>query len=123
MWGCRPACWCWPSRCPCSERCGCARRCGDSFMPACSIDLSELRGGKPPSAEQAQAWCRRLEAGEVLYFPHTPIPVPEEDLKFLLGQRQTGSALHKNIAYKPVRDQLSGVDEKSTEVDELRAVM
>jgi hypothetical protein len=92
-------------------------------MPACSIDLSELRGGKPPSAEQAQAWCRRLEAGEVLYFPHTPIPIPEDDLSFLLSQRQTGSALHKNIAYKPSRDQLSGVDEKSTEVDELRAVM
>lgn len=92
-------------------------------MPACSIDLSELSGGKPPSAEQAQAWCRRLEAGEVLYFPHTPIPIPEDDLSFLLSQRQTGSALHKNIAYKPVRDQLSGVDEKSTEVDELRAVM
>ena len=38
-----------------------------------------------------------------------------DDLTFLLGQQQTASSLHKNIAYKPDRDKLSGVDEKSAE--------
>jgi 3-deoxy-D-manno-oct-2-ulosonic acid (Kdo) hydroxylase len=95
-------------------------------MPVCAIALSALREGKPPTVDQARAWCERLEAGEILYFPETPVPIPADDLRFLLEQRQTGSGLHKNIAYKPVRDQLSGVDEKSTsaaEVEQLRAVM
>jgi hypothetical protein len=98
-------------------------------MPVCSIALSELKDGKPPSPpslEQARVWCRRLEAGEILHFPETPVPIPPDDLRFLLGQHQTGSALHKNIAYKPARDELSGADEKSAdraELDELRAVM
>jgi len=95
-------------------------------MPVCTISLNELRDHLPPSPEQPRAWCALLEAGEVLYFPQTPVPIPADDLRFLLDQRQTGSALHKNIAYKPARDQLSGVDEKSTdanEVEQLRAVM
>ncbi len=95
-------------------------------MPVCTILLTELRDKRPPTIDQARAWCARLEAGEILYFPETPVAVPADDLHFLLDQRQTGSALHKNIAYKPARDQLSGADEKSTnpaEVEQLRAVM
>jgi hypothetical protein len=95
-------------------------------VPVCSIPLNALRDGMPPTMDQARAWCERLEAGEILYFSETPVPIPPDDLRFLLEQRQTGSALHKNIAYKPVRDQLSGVDEKSTdpaEVEQLREVM
>jgi len=57
-------------------------------------------------------WCSKLEAGGILYFPETPVPIPHDDLEFLLGQQQTSSSLHKNIAYKPDRDKLSGVDEK-----------
>lgn len=64
-------------------------------------------------------WCSRLEAGEVLYFPETPVPIPADDLKFLLGQQQTSSSLHKNIAYKPDRDKLSGVDQKSADASEV----
>jgi len=95
-------------------------------MPVCTIALSDLRGGRPTLAEQARAWCARLEAGEILYFPETPVPIAADDLRFLLGQRQTGSALHKNIAYKPAIDTLSGFDAKTSdtaEVEQLRAVM
>ena len=59
-------------------------------------------------------WCSKLEAGGILYFPETPVPIPAPDLDFLLGQQQTLSSLHKNIAYKPDRDKLSGLDEKQT---------
>jgi hypothetical protein len=75
---------------------------------------------------QSNDWCAHLEAGGILYFPQTPVPIPPADLEFLLGQRQTGSGLHKNIAYKPNRDELSGVDRKSAtpaDVDQLHAVM
>jgi hypothetical protein len=62
----------------------------------------------------------------VLYFPQTPVPIPPDDLTFLLGQQQTSSTLHKNIAYKPDRDKLSGVDEKAAapaEVARMHEVM
>jgi len=95
-------------------------------MPVLSIPLTDLADGKPPDDAIARAWCERLEAGEILYFPETPLPIPAADLEFLLSARQTGSALHKNIAYKPAKDQLSGFDAKSTdaaEVEQLHAVM
>jgi len=67
------------------------------------------------SDAQAREWCARLEAGDILYFPETPVPIPLGDLPFLLGQRQTDSSLHKNIAYKPKSDTLSGVDTKAAD--------
>jgi hypothetical protein len=95
-------------------------------MPVCSISLDALGKGQPQGSDQARGWCERLEAGEILYFPETPVPIPVDDLSFLLSARQTGSALHKNIAYKPVRDQLSGFDAKSSdtaEIEQLHSVM
>ncbi len=68
---------------------------------------------------QARAWCQRLEAGDILYFPQTPIPFRPKDLSFLLGQQQTGSTLHKNIAYKPNLDTVSGLDASATGAAEL----
>ena len=79
-----------------------------------------------PSPEQARAWCARLEAGDILYFPQTPISLRPEDLSFLLGQQQTGSTLHKNIAYKPNLDSVSGLDASTTgaaELKQLQAIM
>ena len=104
-------------------------------MPVSSISADEveqiLNGGHAGAngsrgAEFARAWIARLEAGEVIYFPQTPVPVPHEDLAFLLGQHQTDSRLHKNIAYKPGIDRLSGVDEKAAdkvEFQRMHAVM
>ena len=66
--------------------------------------------GLEVSPEQARSWCAQLEAGEILYFPKTPVPLDGDDEAFLLGQQQTDSSLHKNIAYKPRVDRLSGVD-------------
>jgi 3-deoxy-D-manno-oct-2-ulosonic acid (Kdo) hydroxylase len=80
--------------------------------------------GEPVVESAAQAWCRRLEAGDILYFPQTPILLPPDDLSFLLGQQQTGSTLHKNIAYKPNLDSVSGLDDASqASVTQLKAIM
>jgi hypothetical protein len=78
-----------------------------------------------PSPGQAEAWCRRLEAGDILYFPQTPVPLRPEDLSFLLGRQQTGSTLHKNIAYKPNLDRVSGLDSSTggAELKQLQTVM
>ncbi|HEX7158947.1 MAG TPA: Kdo hydroxylase family protein, partial [Edaphobacter sp.] len=67
------------------------------------------------SGERKQAWCAELEAGAILYFPVSPVAVPENDIKFLRRQHQSSSSLHKNIAYKPELDKLSGVDAKGTD--------
>ncbi len=77
-------------------------------------------------AEQRRRWCAQLEAGEILFFPKTPIVIPEQDVQFLRGQQQTDSALHKNIAYKPNADALSGVDTHTADsaaLERLRGVM
>jgi 3-deoxy-D-manno-oct-2-ulosonic acid (Kdo) hydroxylase len=92
-------------------------------MAVLPISLEAL---KSPSPEQVHDWCSQLEAGDILYFPQTPIAIPESDLQFLLGQQQTDSSLHKNIAYKPAIDKLSGVDTKTADaqaVARLQAIM
>lgn len=87
-------------------------------MPVHSIALADLVNGLPANDATARAWCAQLEAGGVLYFPQTPLPLPAADLDFLLSRQQTGSRLHKNIAYKPGRDLLSGVDRSGSNAEE-----
>jgi hypothetical protein len=55
---------------------------------------------------------RRLESGDILYFPRTPFELSTEDREFLLSQRQSGASFHKNISYRPAKDRLKGVDQK-----------
>jgi hypothetical protein len=81
-------------------------------MAIISILTEQLQS---PSPDQLHDWCAQLEAGDILYFPQTPISIPESDLQFLLGQQQADSSLHKNIAYKPNIDKLSGVDTKTAD--------
>ncbi len=95
-------------------------------MPVHSILPGALSGARPRSNEQARDWCARLETGAILYFPQTPVPIPATDLQFLLSRHQSSSQLHKNIAYKPDRDLLSGADAKANtagELEQLHAVM
>jgi hypothetical protein len=61
------------------------------------------------SPDQHRQWCERLEAGCILFFPKSPIAIADSELQFLRGQQQTDSSLHKNIAYKPKTDELTGV--------------
>lgn len=77
------------------------------------------------SPEQVRLWCEQLESGDILYFPHTPVPLSDEELAFLRGQGQTGSRMHKNVAYKPAADKLSGYDEQlgAADIERLRATM
>ncbi len=72
-------------------------------------------GSLAPTPEESRSFCAQLEAGDILYFPQTPVPLTAGDAGFLLGQQQTDSSLHKNIAYKPNIDRLSGVDTKTAD--------
>ena len=77
----------------------------------------ELRAAGEAGLEQKRAWCAQLEAGAILLFRRTPVQLAEEDITFLLGQQQSDSSLHKNIAYKPATDALSGLDVKGEQGD------
>ncbi len=82
----------------------------------------ELADGAGP--EQKRAWCAQLEAGDILFFSETPVVLEAGDLAFLLGRQQTSSSLHKNIAYKPTADVLSGLDgSDAATAERLREIM
>ncbi len=89
-------------------------------MPVHAIPPDALSPASPVREQRICVWCAQLEAGGILYFPTTPVPIPNVDVEFLLGQQQCSSSLHKNIAYKPDRDKLSGIDEKSAGPDKVQ---
>jgi hypothetical protein len=61
-----------------------------------------------------------LEAGNVLFFPATPFSLPEATKELLRGLDFSGTAVHKNIAYRPASGRITGVDAGAEE--QLRAV-
>ena len=65
-----------------------------------------------PEAEQRD-YRSDLEAGNVLYFPKTPFDLPQESQEFLRGFNFAGNAVHKNIAYPPAQDRVTGIDDRS----------
>src|SRR5438270_4058611 len=70
-----------------------------------------LRAGAQPTAEAARRYCAQLEAGDILFIAGMPFEIPKADLEFLLGQRQSGGSLHKNIAYRASEDRITGFAE------------
>jgi hypothetical protein len=85
-------------------------------MPIVTIPEEALPPtGQKASTAAAELWCRRLEEGNILFFPQSPIPLPPEDIEFLRTLEQTSSGLHKNLAYKPSIDRVSGADMKNAD--------
>jgi hypothetical protein len=75
--------------------------------------------------QRARALCGELETGNILLFPQTPFAFPDDDLKFLLSRKQTDASFHKNIAYRPAENRITGLDKSAAgpEVDRLRAIV
>jgi len=68
--------------------------------------------------------CALLEAGHILFLPQSPISIPSEDRELLLGRKQTSSAYHKNIAYRPAEDRVTGLEaSEQKEASELRRLL
>ena len=63
-----------------------------------------------------------LEVGNVILFPTTPFPLSETSKEFLRSLNFSGGAVHKNIAYRPALDRVTGVDPKSVEMTTLHNV-
>jgi hypothetical protein len=72
---------------------------------------------------EAKGWERRagpeleeaLEQGHILFFPESPVRLADEERAFLLRQKQTRAGYHKNIAYRPESDRLTGIGSATRE--------
>ena len=64
-----------------------------------------------------------LEAGKVLFFPSTPFAFPEESKEFLRNINFAGGSLHKNVAYRPASDRVTGVEIAAQQTERLRAIL
>lgn len=74
--------------------------------------------------ERGRYLCSQLEAGNILLFPRSPFVFPQDHRDFLLGQKQTSSAFHKNVAYRPAEDRITGLDSTDTpEAEHLRSIL
>jgi hypothetical protein len=74
--------------------------------------------------KQATEMCRNLEAGHIIFLPKTPIEISAEDRELLLGRKQSSSAYHKNIAYRPLEDRVTGLDKsEEQEAENLRRIL
>jgi len=52
--------------------------------------------------------AEELERGNILFLARSPFPLSEDEKSFLLAQKQAGAGYHKNIAYRPAEDRLTG---------------
>jgi hypothetical protein len=65
-----------------------------------------------------------LERGDILYFPRTPFPFPEDERELLRSTGLSSSRHHKNIAYRPEEDRVTGFDPAAvSDSGKLRDVM
>jgi hypothetical protein len=80
------------------------------------ITLSEVQ----PREEHYQ----QLERGNILFFPRTPFALSEDESEVLRGASLTGGSLHKNIAYRPGSDKVTGFDKSmARDSEKLRDVL
>jgi hypothetical protein len=80
--------------------------------------------GDPASLTASNEQYRRLETGDILYFPRTPFTLTAEERAVLLAQKQVDASYHKNISYRPAQDRLKGIDQNdSQERARVHAVM
>ena len=71
------------------------------------IQLSNALKDVPPE-EHGRWCCARLEEGNILFFEKSPFELPPDEVQFLLGQKQSAAVYHKNIAYRPLSNRLTG---------------
>jgi 3-deoxy-D-manno-oct-2-ulosonic acid (Kdo) hydroxylase len=92
------------------------------------VDVQEVNASASisPADQSARGrWlCSQLEGGNILFFSRPPFAIPQDDREFLLGQTQTSSALHKNVAYRPAEDRITGLAKsENVEAGRLRLIL
>jgi hypothetical protein len=62
------------------------------------------------TAAPQDEYYEQLERGDILFFPSTPFSIEERDRDLLRTSELSNSSHHKNIAYRPASDKLTGFD-------------
>jgi hypothetical protein len=65
------------------------------------------------NASEATDYRAVLERGDILFFPGGGFEIPSAVRTALMGATQDARSFHKNIAYKPHTDQVSGLVDRS----------
>ncbi len=78
-------------------------------------------GSWPPA--EPRDYRSELERGNVLFFPTTPFALPEESQAFLRSLDFAGGAVHKNIAYRPISDRVTGIEAENAQGERLLQIM
>jgi 3-deoxy-D-manno-octulosonic acid hydroxylase-like protein len=89
------------------------------------IQLPDAMTSADIRPEDRSRWCcARLEEGNILFFKNTPFDFPREESQFLLEQKQSDAEYHKNIAYRPAQDRLTGFAQRDAQqVEKLRTAL
>jgi hypothetical protein len=75
-------------------------------------------------AEPREEYYQQLEQGNILFFPRTPFALSDDERDVLRGTGLSNSAHHKNIAYRPAADKVTGFDQAVvSDPEKLRGVM
>ncbi|HEY6393277.1 MAG TPA: Kdo hydroxylase family protein [Bryobacteraceae bacterium] len=84
-----------------------------------SVELINVGEVRPREEYYAQ-----LERGNILFFPRTPFELSENERNVLRATGLSTSSHHKNIAYRPASDKVTGFDQAMVQdPEELRGVM
>lgn len=86
-------------------------------MELIAIDVERI------GAEYARSLGEQLERGNILLLDPTPFLPSEKDCEFLRSQKQTDSGAHKNIAYKPHLNKITGADADSTSAEQMKRIL
>lgn len=79
-------------------------------------DITHTPPNPPPlDPDTVLGYCRELESGRIVLFAETPFEFPAEERSFLLKQRQSEAQFHKNVAYRPLQDRVTGAGEMKPE--------
>ena len=77
---------------------------------------------KLQNALEATGFRAVLESGDILFFPNGGFEIPLSVRTALMGATQDARSFHKNIAYKPNVDQVSGLADR-TESEKVRPAL
>jgi hypothetical protein len=90
----------------------------------CAIKMVNVHLVNVDQVQPCEDLYLELERGNILFFEHTPFALSDTDRELLRSTGLSGSSHHKNIAYRPAADKVTGFDTVAVrDPESLRAAM